>query len=187
MVKRKKSYTHFQTAVARQLLETVELPAFSVCGRPCSSTPLRLQAKNWAHFPMHISATEKKKNPSKMCSVCFQQGKRCETTWQCKKRGVPLHIPSISNCNTQNHHSKTCLVSTNFQCSTVKFWKSLLVNFLWMFLCWSVLTIAPLGFKWFKSGFRLTHRMFKSEVNGCGEHSSSEANGLMYDIINSCF
>jgi hypothetical protein len=65
----KKSYRDSWTAVARQLLETVELPAYSVCGcPPSSSTPIRLQTKDWAHFPTHNPTTEKKK-PSKRCCV----------------------------------------------------------------------------------------------------------------------
>jgi hypothetical protein len=38
MAKRKKSYTDFWTAVARQLLEIVELPVYSIHGHPSSSS-----------------------------------------------------------------------------------------------------------------------------------------------------
>jgi hypothetical protein len=71
---RKKRYTDFRVAVATQLLENVQLPDYKVRGRPSSSvTPLRLQAKYWAHFPTHIPSTEKKKNPSKLCFVCSKR------------------------------------------------------------------------------------------------------------------
>jgi hypothetical protein len=112
----KKSYKDSWMAIARQLLETVELPAYSVRGcPPSSSTPLRLQTKDWAHFPAH----NLKKNLPKGV-VCFQQGEGCETTWQCNKCGVPLHILECFKLYHISHYSKTCLVSTYFQCSTVK-------------------------------------------------------------------
>ena len=59
---KKKRYTDFRVAAATQLLETVQLPDYKVRGRPSSiTTPLRLQAKNWAHFPMRIPSTDEKK------------------------------------------------------------------------------------------------------------------------------
>jgi hypothetical protein len=91
---KKKPYTDFRVDIASKLLETVELPAYSIRGRPASSTtPLRLQGKNWAHFPMHVPATEKKKNATKRCVVCYSQGKRSESAWQCKTCGVAFHLP----------------------------------------------------------------------------------------------
>jgi hypothetical protein len=52
--KKKKNYSDFRINIAQQLLEAVQLPEYSVRGRPSSSTsPIRLQAKAWAHFPMH--------------------------------------------------------------------------------------------------------------------------------------
>lgn len=54
--------------------------------------PLRLRAKQWAHFPRHIPATKKKKNPSRTCKVCSKHKKRSETTWECKQCLVALHV-----------------------------------------------------------------------------------------------
>lgn len=63
---RKKHYSDFRIEVASQLLETVQLPDYKVRGQPStSSTPLRLQAKSWAHFPMHIPSTQNKKKSFK--------------------------------------------------------------------------------------------------------------------------
>jgi predicted nucleic acid binding AN1-type Zn finger protein len=53
---------------------------------------MRLQAKTWAHFLMHIPPTEKKKNVTIRCAVCYSRGKRSESAWQCKKCGVALHL-----------------------------------------------------------------------------------------------
>jgi hypothetical protein len=74
---RKERYTDFRVAVATQLLGTEQLPDCKVRGQPSpSATPLRLQANNWAHFPMHIPSTEKKKAPSKRCIVCSKKKKK---------------------------------------------------------------------------------------------------------------
>jgi hypothetical protein len=91
--RKKKNFSDFRVCIAEQLLESVTLPEYSAKGRPFSSTPLRLQAKNWAHFPMNIPPTEKKKKPTKRCVVCYSKGKRSESKWQCKKCGVALHLP----------------------------------------------------------------------------------------------
>jgi hypothetical protein len=93
-VERKKtSYADFRINIAHQLLESVKLPEYSVRGRPSSSTtPIRLQAKTWAHFPMHIPSTEQKKKLKKRCVVCYSRAKRSESVQQCKKYGVALHI-----------------------------------------------------------------------------------------------
>lgn len=54
--------------------------------------PERLHARHWAHFPKHIDPTSSKLRPSKPCRVCQKYKKRKETTWECKKCKVPLHI-----------------------------------------------------------------------------------------------
>ena len=94
LVNKTAHFTDFRIAIGRQLLESINLPDYKVRGRPSSGpTPLRLQAKNWAHFPMRIPETANKKNPSKRCFVCYQNKKRSETTWQCEKCEVALHLP----------------------------------------------------------------------------------------------
>jgi hypothetical protein len=91
--KKKTGYSDFRTCIAQQLLESAQLPEYSVRGRPSSSTtPMRLQAKAWAHFPMHIPPTEKRKNVTKRCVVCYSRGKRSESALQCKKCDVALHL-----------------------------------------------------------------------------------------------
>lgn len=57
--------------------------------------PDRLYAKDWAHFPKHIDPPSKSR-PSKRCTVCHKNEKRKETTWECKKCKVPLHVPETS-------------------------------------------------------------------------------------------
>jgi hypothetical protein len=103
---RKKRYRDFRVAVATQLLENVQLPDYKVRGRPSSSaTPLRLQAKYSAHFPMHLPSSEKKKNPSKRCFVYSKQKKK-----EAKQRGsvksAKLHYTSqiVSTFITPEHH-----------------------------------------------------------------------------------
>jgi hypothetical protein len=91
--KKKTNYSDFRINIAQQLLEAVQLPEYSVGGRTSSSTtPIKLQAKTWGHFPMHIPSTEKKQKVTKQCVVCYSRGKRSETVWQCKKCGVALHL-----------------------------------------------------------------------------------------------
>jgi hypothetical protein len=71
MGKKKTGYPNFKINIAQQLLENLQLPDYSVRGHPSGSiTLLRLQAKTWAHFPMHIPHTDKKKpSHEKVCSV----------------------------------------------------------------------------------------------------------------------
>ena len=68
---KKNSYTVFRLSIAEQLLQLVEMPEYSVRGRPSgSASPFCLQAKTWAHLPMHVPQPKKKeKRFKKMCSV----------------------------------------------------------------------------------------------------------------------
>jgi hypothetical protein len=69
-----KNYSDVRINIAQQLLETVQLPEYSVRGRLSSSTtPIRLQAKAWDHFPMHIPSTEKMKKVTKRCVVSYSR------------------------------------------------------------------------------------------------------------------
>ncbi|KAG8233821.1 hypothetical protein J437_LFUL008043 [Ladona fulva] len=91
---KKKSITSFRLDVAEELLAKVTLPNYEVSGRPShGDTPVRLQAKNWGHFPDHIPPTAKKQYPTKRCHVCFKNNVRSEPTWQCNQCQVPLHLP----------------------------------------------------------------------------------------------
>ncbi|CAK9820042.1 PiggyBac transposable element-derived protein 4 [Anthophora quadrimaculata] len=90
----KQSMVNFRLNIAEDMLYNLSLPDYPARGRPSQSEcPTRLQAKHWAHFPEHISSTEKKKLPTKRCRVCAKNNIRSETTWQCKKCLVPLHVP----------------------------------------------------------------------------------------------
>lgn len=106
---KKSEYSDFRINIAQQLLETVQLPEYSVRGQLSSSTtPIRLQAKAWAHFPMHIPCTGKRKNVTKRCVVCYARGKRSETVWQCKKCGTALHLDDCFEVyHTQQSYNHT--------------------------------------------------------------------------------
>ena len=71
--KTSRKYCQIRLKLAEELLEQVVLPNYSTRGRPSSAnTPQRLQAKNWAHFPENIPATESKEHPTKRCRVCYK-------------------------------------------------------------------------------------------------------------------
>lgn len=96
-------YTHFRINLAEQILQSVELHQRCSPGRAAfQDNPLRLQSKGWAHFPMQIPPTEKKKFPSRACRVCAKQKKRAEVRWLCQRCQVPLHL---GNC-FKLYHSK---------------------------------------------------------------------------------
>lgn len=72
----------------------LSLPDYPTRGRQSQNDcTIRLQTKHWAHFPEYIPSTNNKKHPAKRCHVCVKNNIRSETTWQCKKCLVPLHIP----------------------------------------------------------------------------------------------
>jgi hypothetical protein len=90
----KRNYVDYRVDLAEQILENVTLPEYGTRGRQShGDTPTRLQAKTWAHFPRNIPPTEKKKNPTRACRVCASNKKRSETTWECDKCLVALHVP----------------------------------------------------------------------------------------------
>ena len=100
----KQSIVNFRLNLAEDMLCNLSLPNYPTRGRPTQSeSPIRLQAKQWAHFPEHIPATNKKQHPAKRCHVCMKHNIRSETTWQCKTCLVPLHIP---NCFQKFHMLK---------------------------------------------------------------------------------
>ncbi|GFR13149.1 piggyBac transposable element-derived protein 4 [Trichonephila clavata] len=79
-------FVDFRLDIEERLLKTLKIPNYKICGRQSQGdTPLRLQAKQWAHFPQHISPTTKKKHPTRECKVCRKHNKRSETTWECKQ------------------------------------------------------------------------------------------------------
>ncbi|XP_017795846.1 PREDICTED: piggyBac transposable element-derived protein 4-like [Habropoda laboriosa] len=91
---KKYTFSKFRLDVAEQILESVCMPEYTKRGRlPASDIPLRLQSKQWGHFPRNIPPTEAKKNPQRRCKVCAKHKKRSKTTWECKECLVALHIP----------------------------------------------------------------------------------------------
>ncbi|KAG0433428.1 PiggyBac transposable element-derived protein 4 [Dictyocoela muelleri] len=92
--KTKMHFVDFRLDIAERLLKILTIPNYKIRGRQSQGdTPLRLQAKQWAHFPQHISPTKKKKHPTRECKVCRKHNKRSETTWECKQCLVALHVP----------------------------------------------------------------------------------------------
>ncbi|GBN61635.1 hypothetical protein AVEN_233484-1, partial [Araneus ventricosus] len=65
------------TATARECTATARectVTRYSVRGRlSACTTPMRLQAKTWAHFPIHIPPTEKKKKILQKGVLCATQ------------------------------------------------------------------------------------------------------------------
>ena len=92
--RRNEGYVDFRINIAEALLKNVKLPEYKKCGRSApSEDPLRLQAQHWAHFPKHIDSTPLKKKPTRLCKVCTKHKIRSETSWECSKCKVALHLP----------------------------------------------------------------------------------------------
>jgi len=52
---RKETYVDYRLKIAELILKNVQLPDYEKRGKPSlDETPLRLQARYWAHFPKHI-------------------------------------------------------------------------------------------------------------------------------------
>ncbi|XP_017759329.1 PREDICTED: piggyBac transposable element-derived protein 4-like [Eufriesea mexicana] len=91
---KKQCYVDYKINIAESLLKKMPKPIYKERGVLSSGdAPDRLCAKEWAHFPKHIDPTPSKLRPSKRCTVCHKNKKRKETTWECKKCKVPLHVP----------------------------------------------------------------------------------------------
>lgn len=90
---KKLHYTDFRLNLVDQLLQSITLPQRTTPGRaPIADSPLRLQSKNWGHFPLQIPPTACKQFPTKPCKVCTKHKKRAEVRWMCEKCKVPLHL-----------------------------------------------------------------------------------------------
>nr|XP_022921145.1 piggyBac transposable element-derived protein 4-like [Onthophagus taurus] len=91
---KKQCYVDYRIKIAESLLENMPKPYYKERRQLSSGDmPERLHGKHWAHFPKHIDPTTSKLRPSKPCKVCQKNKKRKETTWECKKCKVPLHLP----------------------------------------------------------------------------------------------
>jgi len=90
---KKMHFTDFRLNLVEQILTTVTIPTKTSPGRaPINPSPLRLQAKQWAHFPMKVPPTASKLHPTRACKVCTSHKKRSETAWMCDRCQVPLHL-----------------------------------------------------------------------------------------------
>lgn len=88
----KQSYVKYRIDVAEAILKHVQLTDYTKRGKSAESTT-SLQAQYWGYFAKHINRTPKKKHATRMCEVCYKQKKRSETTWECAKCKVALHLP----------------------------------------------------------------------------------------------
>ena len=93
----------FKVELARQLLQSADIPDYSSPGRPRSlPTPDRLRGKN-GHFLENNPVPEGRKAFYKRCTVCLKHGTRKETKFQCDKCKVPLcPVPCF-----KDYHTKT--------------------------------------------------------------------------------
>ncbi len=89
----KQNYTDYRLQVAEIILQENPLEYPKKINAANADIPSRLHAKCWAHFPKHINPTPKKQHPTRCCRVCTKHKKRSETTWECEKCLVPLHVP----------------------------------------------------------------------------------------------
>ncbi|XP_043494109.1 piggyBac transposable element-derived protein 4-like [Polistes fuscatus] len=79
----------------RIIIENTPLPKYNRKGQLSSENlPLRLQTQQWSHFPKHIDPTPSNQHPKRRCIVCTKHKKRSETTWECKKCKIALHVPT---------------------------------------------------------------------------------------------
>lgn len=102
----KQSYVNYRIDIAEAILKYVQLPDYTKRVKSAeTATPLRLQAQYWAHFAKHIDGTPKKQHPTRMCKVCYKNKKRSETTWECSKCKVALHVPDcFIKYHTMEHY-----------------------------------------------------------------------------------
>ncbi|XP_043593045.1 piggyBac transposable element-derived protein 4-like isoform X2 [Bombus pyrosoma] len=91
---KKQTYAEYRIEIAQSLLKNIPLPEYKRKGRLTNGDlPERLHGKHWGHFPKHIDPTPSKLKPSRACKVCTKHKKRSETTWECKRCKVALHVP----------------------------------------------------------------------------------------------
>ncbi|KAK2578804.1 hypothetical protein KPH14_012833 [Odynerus spinipes] len=92
---KRQRYAEYRVEIAELLLKNTPLPEYNRKGRLSNGDlPQRLHAQHWSHFPKHIDPTPAKLNPARSCIVCRKHKKRSETTWECKKCKVALHVPT---------------------------------------------------------------------------------------------
>lgn len=87
---KKGCYIEWKVNLADGIIEgTAALGAHTV-----GSSPMRLEAIEWAHFPCQIPPNPVKQNPSRQRQVCRAKGNRSESRWECNKCGASLHMPA---------------------------------------------------------------------------------------------
>ena len=91
---KKQTYAEYRIEIAQSLLKNVPLPEYIRKGRLSNGDlPKKLHGKHWGHFPKHIDPTPSKSKPPRACKACTKHKKRSETTWECKRCKVALHVP----------------------------------------------------------------------------------------------
>ncbi|XP_039285495.1 piggyBac transposable element-derived protein 4-like [Nilaparvata lugens] len=87
----------FESIVEKHFLEKPKK------GRPSAEEdPLRLRER---HFPKIVTATEKKANASRRCTVCASKGKRRESRYQCTPCDVGLCVvPCFEDFHTKKKY-----------------------------------------------------------------------------------
>ena len=92
----------FKLQLVKGMMTQSNLPIYSVRGRPHSGpTPSRLHGR---HFPMKIPSnpSAKKRQVQKRCTVCYENGIRKETIYQCDSCEIPLCVaPCFKMFHTQ--------------------------------------------------------------------------------------
>ena len=92
---KRQGYAEYKVKIAELLLENTPLPNYNRKGQLSNGDlPLRLQAQQWSHFPKHIDPTPSNQHPKRRCVVCTKHKQRRETTWECKKCKIALHVPT---------------------------------------------------------------------------------------------
>lgn len=92
----------YKLKLVKEILALCALPTYSTRGRPHSlPSPARLSGR---HFIVAIPATEKKQNPCKRCAVCYSNGLRKETRYQCDICEAPLCVhPCFKDYHTKRN------------------------------------------------------------------------------------
>ena len=92
--------SEYRLRMAEGILQTVPSQNYNWQGSLSNGDIYEARSATLGQFPKHIDPTPSKKNPTRTCKVCTKHKKRSETTWECKKCRVALHVP---NCFERYH------------------------------------------------------------------------------------
>lgn len=92
--RKKYSYAKYRIGIVESLRKNVPLQEYKGRGRLSNGDlPQRLHAQHCGHLSKHIDPAPSKSKSSRARKVCTRREKRSETTWQCKRCNVALHVP----------------------------------------------------------------------------------------------